>query len=97
MIIKVERSGGFGGIVTTNQIDVDTLPQSLEKTVKEILDKKINTTSLKSTPRGASDYYCYTITLDDGTKKHVMQCNEYSINKDLKELVSYIEKQSKQK
>jgi hypothetical protein len=45
--IKVQRSGGFGGIVTTNQVDVNTLPQSLEKTVKEILDKKINTSSAR--------------------------------------------------
>ena len=96
MKIKVERSGGFGGIVTTNQVDVDTLPDSLGKTVKEILNKKINTSSSKSTPRGASDYYCYTITLDDGTKKHIMECNEYNINKDLKKLVSYIEKKSTQ-
>ena len=92
MKIKVERSGGFGGIVVTNQVDVDTLPPSLEKTVKEISDKKIKNSSLKSTPKGASDYYCYTITLDDGTKRHVIECNEYNINKNLKELVNYIEK-----
>jgi Emfourin len=95
--IKVERSGGFGGMIVTNQVDADTLPQPFEKTVKQILDKNINTSSLKSAPKGASDYYCYTITIDDGTKKHVLEYNEYNIDKDLKKLVSYIEKKSSQK
>ena len=51
--------------------------------------------SIKSSPRGAEDHYTYKILIRDGRNERVIQCNQYNIEEDLKSLVNYIERNSK--
>ena len=96
MKIKLERSGGFAGITSSNEMDTDKLPPSLQDTVKDLLDKKkLSLTKSFGRPKGAADYLNYTITIQDGKNDHVIECNEFDMDSTVKSLVSFVQKNSK--
>lgn len=96
MKIKIERSGGFGGIVTTHEMDADDLPQDLKSTVEGLIENK-NTfpPTFNVTPKGAADQYEYKVTIQDGADHREIKCNEYSIRDNLRSLIKYLERNSK--
>jgi hypothetical protein len=96
--IRVVRSGGLAGIPISNEMDVKDLPSALISTAKKIIEgKKISSLSSKSVPKGAADHYLYKISIQDGVKQNVIECNQYDLQDDLKSLVKYIERNSKRK
>lgn len=98
MRIRVERSGGLTGIPISNEMDAKDLPSGLIHTAKKIIeDKKVSSFSMKSSPRGAADHFTYKISVQDGMNLRIIECNQYNIEDDLKSLVKYIERNSKQK
>jgi len=94
MRITVERGGGLAGIQFSNDIDASDLPSALLRTAKKIMHER-KASPLKVSPRGSADHYIYKISIQDGTKTSVIECNQYNIEADLKSLVKYIEKNSK--
>jgi hypothetical protein len=93
--IKIERSGGFGGITSSSEMNVDKLTPVLEGTVRKLLDNK-GSGMLKGTrPKGAADYLNYKITLEEGPQNSVIECNQFDMNDDLKSLISYVESRSR--
>jgi hypothetical protein len=96
VIIRVERTGGFTGIPISNEINANDLPSQLIYTVKKIMtSQKSYSLPLKSAPRGAADHYTYKISISDGVNHKIIECDQFSIEDDLKSLVKYIEKNSK--
>ena len=49
--IKIERSGGFGGIITFKEMNTDHLPSSVANTVKGIVERKSSTLTV-AIPKG---------------------------------------------
>lgn len=96
MKIRIERSGGFAGMSSSNELDSDMLPPSIESTVRELLEKK-KLPRAKGLGRriGSADYLSYKISIHDGNKQHVIQCNELEMDSNVKSLVNYIKKNSK--
>jgi hypothetical protein len=92
--IKIERSGGFAGLSTKKELTQNNLPSNVSNLIKSITQSKINSTK-KKIPRGAADHYNYKITIQDGKKNHVIECNQFSIDNKLKSLIAYVEKNSK--
>ena len=98
MRIRVERSGGLAGIAISNEMDENDLPSALKRVTKKIIeDKRVSPLSLESSPKGAADHYNYRISVQDGRNLRVVECNQYNIEDDLKSLVKYIERNSKQR
>lgn len=96
MKIKVERSGGFAGILSSTEMDTDKLPSSIESTVRELLDRRKTTPTKSQRPtKGAADYHNYKITIQNGKKNHVIECSEFGMDDNVKSLVSYMQKNSK--
>lgn len=94
MRIKIERSGGFAGIPSSNEIDSKDLPESLFQIVKKIMSvEKRN--MVKSKTSGMADRYVYRICLQDGSDRKTIECEEAELKDDIKSLISYIEKHSK--
>jgi hypothetical protein len=90
--IKLERSGGITGMTLSREVDEKDLPSALIRTAKSIIKaKNLASTSVKSLPKGAADHYCYRISINDGMKQKVIECNQYNIRSDLRSLVKYIE------
>jgi hypothetical protein len=98
VIIKVERSGGFAAIPKCSEIDIKNLPSELIPTAKKIMRaKKSYSLPMMSPPKGAADYYTYKILIQDGVKRRIIECNQFNIQNDLKSLVKYVERNSKEK
>lgn len=96
MLIKVERTGGLAGIPVSNKMDAKDLPSTLMTAAKKMMvEENLSSLPIKSTPKGAADYYSYKISLQDGANRKIIECNEYNIQDDLKLLVKYIERNSK--
>jgi len=93
--VKVERSGGLAGISISNEMDGKDLPSDLIQTAKKIIeDKKSYSLPEKLPPRGAADHYTYKISIQDGANQSVIECNQFTIQDNLKTLVKYIENYS---
>ena len=93
MKIKIERSGGLTGIISTNEIDANNLPSSLEGTIKELLNSaKFPLTRTLKKPKGAADYLNYRITIKEGKEEHIIECSEPEMDKGVKNLVNYVQK-----
>jgi hypothetical protein len=101
--VKVERSGGFAGISSSNEMDVDNLPPSIEGAVRALLDsrtkngEKLPARKILRRPKGAADHLNYKITIQTGEKDHVIECDEFDMNSNLKSLVNYVQKNSKKR
>ena len=53
MKIKLERSGGFAGIPSSNEVNSDELPPKLLNIIREYLDEKSGAKGNSKLPRGA--------------------------------------------
>ena len=89
MIIHLVRSGGFGGM--RREIRIETL--SLSREEREPLEGLVRDAGFFTLPekfprpaRGA-DYFTYTITVDDGRRRHTIEVSEPSLPEDLRTLV----------
>lgn len=79
-------------------MDVDNLPPSLQNIVRGYLDGKKGPKKRGSNlPKGGADHLNYKITISEGKKASVIECNELGIDSGMKSLVSYIQKNSKKK
>ena len=97
MKIKVEQSGGFAGITSRHEIDTDKVPPSIEGTIKNLLEGKKSPLPFSlSRPKGSADYLSYKITIQNGMKSRVIECNEFGMDKSVKSLISYVQKIKKQ-
>ena len=95
MKIRIERSGGMAGITASNEIEIENLPPTMRYKIQEILDNKEPNSTRMSMPKGAADYLNYRITFPGGNNKKVIECNQFNINDDLRNLIRYIETHSK--
>jgi hypothetical protein len=96
VIIKIERSGGLVALPISIEMDSKDLPLTLISSAKKVMmDRRSSALPMKGIPKGAADYYLYKISIEDGANRRVIECNEYNIQDDLKMLVKYIERNSK--
>ncbi len=101
MQIHYTREGGFAhfpGLSKPTLIDSDSL--ALEE-VHE-LHQLIHTMGFFDLPEvasapavGAADYYTYTITIDDGTRSHTVECSEPFDDPHLENLLHILEQKAK--
>jgi hypothetical protein len=101
MIIQIDQSGGFAGIPKRMELDTDNIIKSEAVKIKKflkvnVLNKNYNQ-SKKKPPKGAADYYTYRITIHEGPEQHVITCDEYNIEDELKKLIKFVERMSKKK
>jgi len=77
-------------------MDANKVPPSLEGTVRELLEGRKSPLAIGSRrPKGSADYLGYKITIQNGKKSHVVECNEFEMDSNVKSLISYIQKNSK--
>lgn len=75
-------------------MNADKLSPVLKGTVRKLLDHK-GSDMLKGTrPKGAADYLNYKITLEEGHRNSVIECNQFDMDNDLKSLIRYVEDKS---
>ncbi len=98
MNIKVERSGGITGTITSNQLSTEDLSPSQVNTVKKLIDNaKFSALTLNNAPQGAADHYSYKITIRDRSRNQIIECNQYNMGENLKSLVNCVEDYSRKR
>jgi hypothetical protein len=103
MKIQFERTGGFAGMHMSTTIDTKTLPPNDAKDVQDLIDSSQffqvppNSASLETSKasKGAADYFTYKITVENGEKKHSVECNDLNMQPKVKRLVNFLTKHSK--
>jgi emfourin len=99
MRIEYKQEGGFAhfpGLSQPVAIDSAQLSQVEAAELRRLVDEahffelpqKVDTPS-----RGAADYYQYTITIEDGARRHTVQFTELADNPPLKNLLAFLKSQ----
>ena len=94
MKIRIERSGGVAGIVISNEMEAESLPSSMKNKIQEILNDREPKSMKMSIPKGSANHFNYRIMFQDGRNDRIIECNQYNMEDDLKNLVRYIETHS---
>jgi hypothetical protein len=97
MKIMVERSGGVTGISASYTVDAGDLPPNMISKIRRIVDERSSLPLKTIKAKGMADHYNFKITVEDGSKKDIIRCNQYDLQNDLKSIVSFVEKYSKKR
>jgi hypothetical protein len=94
MIIHLVRTGGFGGMRREVRIATETLSRE----EREPLEGLIRDSGFFALPgkfpkpgRGA-DYFTYSITVDDGMRRHTVEVSQPSLPEGLRPLIREVSK-----
>jgi hypothetical protein len=99
MQITYERSGGFGGLTLTAELDTASLPPDEAHDVQKMIEKAGFFTLPASTPaltRGA-DAFQYVVTVKADGKQHTVRMSDMAIPDALWPLIEYLTKVAKEK
>jgi hypothetical protein len=102
MKIQFRVEGGlahFPGLSKPLEIDSASLPPEEAARLKQLVDDAsfFDLPSNTAPPRGAADYRQYTITVQDGRRKHTARVPDPIENADLQALVDFLNKQAAQR
>lgn len=87
MKLEFKRSGGFAGITTKRNVDVENVEASTATKLKELLAKLPD---FKSAASSVADGFCYEFAVEDnGAEKHY-KFNDGDLTDDLQELVDCV-------
>ena len=95
MIIRFTRTGGFVGITIKCTINVDDLTPEQQKKWKLLLSRSKIEKSEKVLAKGADLYY-YCIVIEHGDSKITLIYDSITYPDRLKELINYLEANSRQ-
>lgn len=91
MIIEIERSGGFAGIIKRVKIDTKTLPGGLRSDLeKHLSENKVNDKPPQMMRSKMADCYYYKISASIGGNKKQIEFSEFGADKEIKRLIDYV-------
>jgi hypothetical protein len=97
MWIMFEKEGGILGIKTSVMIDTEKLPSNEAAKLKRRIDDAnfFNLPSIVSMPpTSAADYYTYTISIEQGGRRHTVQTTDFA-PVELHLLIDYFEERAR--
>ena len=89
MIIHLVRTGGFGGMRREVRIETESLP-SMERGPLERLVGEAGFFSLPGKfprPKKGADYFLYSVTVEDGGRRHTVEAPQPSLPPELRPLI----------
>ena len=95
MHVHFQVSGGIGafpGLAAPRDIDVDALPDSDRRRVKQAVDdaRFFTLPARVPAPRGAADYQTYQIRIEDGPRRHTVVVSDPVAPAPLQKLVDVL-------
>jgi len=94
MIIHLVRTGGFGGLRREVRVETESLPFG-EREPLESLVGKAGFFSLPGKfprPRKGADYFLYSVTVEDGERRHTVEVPQPSLPENLRPLIRELSK-----
>ena len=97
MRITLKRSGGFGGIQTTASLDLDTPSDAKAAEARRLIDAAdfFNLPKTIRLQQQQPDRFQFELTIEDGQRSHTVSTSEDAASKELKTLVSWVQKNAK--
>lgn len=101
MLIQFQSEGGvayFPGLSQPVTVDTGQLPADQAAAVEGLVHTARffdRSAQQRSAPPGAADYRQYTITVDDGGRRHTIRVDEPVDDPDLQRLVEYLTSQAR--
>ena len=98
MKISIERSGGFAGMTTSYEADVDTLSAEERAVVNELVSAAefFALPSSIITPNDTSaDRFSYRITIESADGTHTVETNDASVPDSLMPLIEWVSEQGR--
>jgi hypothetical protein len=100
MKIHFERTGGFAGMLMSNTIDTKSLPANEANDIQNLIDvckffelpSNLFQRSPSKSIKGAADYFTYKITIENGNRKHSVECTDLNMQPAVKRLVDFLVK-----
>lgn len=92
MIIQFERTGGFAGIALQSSID----SEMLEPAAQQALEALIRSSNFFELPvelggsAGGADRFHYSLTIQDGSKRHTVEMSEEAVPEELQPLIQQV-------
>jgi hypothetical protein len=96
MKVYLERSGGFAGMVTSTNVDTQTLPPNEAQEIQCLIENShffelpSQSPQTSKTRKGAADYFIYKITVQDGKREHSVQANDINMQPNIKPLIDFL-------
>ena len=97
MKAQIVRTGGFAGIQMTTSVDSDTLEPEVTKQLRQIIKNAgfFALPTVISAGNSQADRFQYKITVQDGNKSHTVTVSESSLSGGIKQLVEFMNRNSK--
>ena len=90
--VSFQRSGGFGGITLSKEVDTSELDDDEAAELEQLLDRVDFTADPAPRPRGGgADRFQYDLTVERGGERHQLTCGEAQLTPELKELVDRLQ------
>lgn len=89
MIIHLVRTGGFGGLRRELRVETEALP-SAEREPLEVLVGEADFFALPGKfprPRKGADYFLYSVTVEDGGRRHTIEVAQPQVPENLRPLI----------
>ncbi len=89
MIIHLVRTGGFGGMRREIRIDTSVLFREDQALLERLVGEAgfFGLPGRFPRPSKGADYFTYTITVDDGDRRHTVEVSQPSLPEGLRPLV----------
>jgi hypothetical protein len=90
--VEVERTGGFGGLVTTRSADTDSLPTDDARQLTELVDG-LDFEALRHQPestRSLPDAFQYDITISRGAENLRLRVRDPDVPAELRPLIHFV-------
>ncbi|MGH9177172.1 MAG: protealysin inhibitor emfourin [Acidimicrobiales bacterium] len=90
--VNFQRSGGFGGVTLSKDIDTSELAEDEAAELEQLLDRVDFTADPAPQPRGGgADRFQYDLTVERGGERYQLTCGEAQLTPELKELVDRLQ------
>jgi len=92
MTVTFERSGGFAGRQLRYRVNSDELSDADRNQLQQLVDTPgfFGLPEQIKAPPGAADVFQFTITVDDGDRKHTVEVDQTVAPKNLKPLLQWL-------
>jgi len=90
--IRVTSRGGFTGVPSSRELDVDQLPGAQKTRVRELVDRGVwRAPEVQRTPHPRPQDFEYTVDVDDGDRKKTIVLHKSAASQELRDLIDLVE------
>jgi hypothetical protein len=92
MRIRVTSRGGFTGVPTTRELDVDALPEVKQKHIRELVDRGVwPAPEVQRAAHPQPQDFDYSMSVNDGPRAKTIRLHKSAASAEVRELVGLVD------